>query len=89
LEILDQSGAIMTCDDISQITATTPTLATVGSERYVGKAITANNVNKILKALPELARRFEAHNETLRYSITDAGRAYLRLMRELYDAHKP
>lgn len=89
LEILGQSGAIMTCDDISQITATTPTLATVGSERYVGKAITANNVNKILKALPELARRFEAHNETLRYSITDAGRAYLRLMRELYDAHKP
>jgi len=41
--------------------------------------IRPNNVNKALKAVPELARRLE-RGRRIRYVITDAGKTYIRLL---------
>lgn len=45
-----------------------------------GYGIRANNANKALKAIPELATRLE-RGPRVRYMITDHGRTYLRLFR--------
>jgi len=45
-----------------------------------GSRIRHNNANKVLRQVPELARRFEAPGERVRYEVTAAGRAYIRLM---------
>lgn len=49
-----------------------------------GYGIRANNANKALKAIPELARRLE-RGPRVRYAITDAGRTYLRLLERRRD----
>lgn len=46
-----------------------------------GSPIRFNNINKILKRYPELVQRIEAQGEKVRYQITDAGRTYLRLLK--------
>jgi len=68
LRVLDQGGRPMTCDEIEEITART------------GTRIRHNNVNKVLKRVPELARRIETEGVRVRYEIQNAGRAYLRYM---------
>lgn len=50
--------------------------------RETGAPIRHNNVNKVLKAVPELAIRMEMQGSRLRYRISDSGRAYLRLLRQ-------
>jgi hypothetical protein len=85
LWLLAENGQAMTCDQIEKLTAgrRLDTPAKIGgsrSQRYTGKPITHNNVNKILKAVPELAERIEEGATRVRYRITDVGRAYIRLM---------
>jgi inosine/xanthosine triphosphate pyrophosphatase family protein/dephospho-CoA kinase len=81
LNILERGGRAMTCEEISHESSTRATKGAERTRRYIGKAITANNVNKILKQVPELAKRIEAVRARVRYKLTDAGAAYLRLVR--------
>jgi len=71
LVALNDAGRPLTCDEIQDITRTS------------GNAIRHNNANKVLKRVPELARRLEFEGTRIRYEITNAGRAYLRYMRAL------
>ncbi len=49
--------------------------------RRSGKTIRHNNANKVLKRVPELARRLEREGTRVRYEILNPGRAYVRLMK--------
>ncbi len=71
LVALEQAGRPLTCQEISS--ATRPT----------GKLILHNNVNKVLKRVPELVRRLEADGTNLRYAILQSGRAYLRVAEQI------
>lgn len=68
LRVLDQGGRPMTCDEIEEVTERT------------GTKIRHNNANKVLKRVPELARRIETEGMRVRYEIQNPGRAYLRYM---------
>lgn len=69
LASLDDAGRPLSCDEIQENTG--------GS----GSPVRHNNANKVLKRVPELARRLELEGTRVRYEITNAGRAYLRYMR--------
>ena len=69
LRILNQAGTPLTCGQIEETSVAE------------GKRIRQNNANKVLKMVPELAKRLEMTGSLLRYHITDAGRAYLRYCR--------
>jgi dephospho-CoA kinase len=84
LSILERNARAMSCDEIEDITAREEEIkGDPQGSRYTGKRITQNNVNKVLKTVPELARRIETGQARVQYKITDSGRAYLRLM-EVY-----
>jgi inosine/xanthosine triphosphate pyrophosphatase family protein/dephospho-CoA kinase len=68
LKVLAESNAPMTTEELQ--------LATEGT----GKLITHNNVNKVLKNVPELARRINVRRSRVTYEITSAGRSYVRLI---------
>lgn len=70
LEVLERAGRPLECGEIEVITGAT------------GTRIRHNNVNKVLKTVPELATRMDMEGNRLRYMITDSGRAYLRLLRQ-------
>jgi hypothetical protein len=89
MSVLYAHGGVMTCDEIaretgaSAVVAQTP-MATEVLSRYTGKRIAPNNVNKILRPVPALAKRSEMSGGAairVQYSITNSGRAYIRLMR--------
>lgn len=69
LDVLENAGRPLTCDEIEALT------------RKSGKAIRHNNANKVLKRVPELARRLELEGTRVRYEILNPGRAYIRLVR--------
>jgi len=71
LVALNDAGTPLSCDEIQEITGVS------------GNAVRHNNANKVLKRVPELARRMELEGTRVRYEITNAGRAYLRYMRSL------
>ncbi|MFZ0638206.1 MAG: non-canonical purine NTP pyrophosphatase [Candidatus Acidiferrales bacterium] len=73
LVALESAGRPLTCDEIEAQT------------RKSGKAIRHNNANKVLKRVPELARRLELEGTRVRYEILNPGRAYVRLMK----GHEP
>lgn len=75
LVVLSEGGRPMTCDEIEDVTAQS------------GKQIRHNNANKVLKRVPELARRLELERTRVRYEILNAGRAYIRLMARLVSQH--
>jgi dephospho-CoA kinase/inosine/xanthosine triphosphate pyrophosphatase family protein len=68
LKALSLSGNAMTCEEVEDASAGT------------GTRIRFNNVNKVLKNVPELARRIEQQGARVRYEITGAGTAYVRFM---------
>lgn len=68
LSALDQAGRPLSCDEIQGLTG------------QAGSAVLHNNANKVLKKVPELAKRISLMNERVHYEITNAGRAYLRFM---------
>ena len=69
LVALESAGRPLTCDEIEAQT------------RRTGKSIRHNNANKVLKRVPELARRLEFEGTRVRYEILNPGRAYIRLMK--------
>jgi inosine/xanthosine triphosphate pyrophosphatase family protein/dephospho-CoA kinase len=74
LAALENSGRPLTCDEIEERT------------REAGNAVRHNNANKVLKRVPELARRLELEGTRVRYEILNPGRAYVRLMKAYADA---
>jgi inosine/xanthosine triphosphate pyrophosphatase family protein/dephospho-CoA kinase len=68
----------MSCDEISIEAASLGIEKEGSNQRYSGKPITANNVNKLLKSVPELVARIESQGERLQYIITENGKAYIR-----------
>ena len=70
LRALDSAGRPMSTDEIERETETT------------GSRIRHNNANKVLKKVPELARRLVLEGTRVRYEIMNAGRAYLRYMQK-------
>ena len=70
LVALSGASRPLSCDEIEELTSQT------------GNAIRHNNANKVLKAVPELARRIDPDDDRVRYEILNAGRAYIRLMDE-------
>lgn len=71
LEALDRAARPLDCGEIERLTSES------------GLRIRHNNANKVLKAAPELAVRLEMPGSRVRYSISDSGRAYLRLLRKM------
>lgn len=71
LVALSDAGRPLSCDEIQEMT------------QLSGNAVRHNNANKVLKRVPELARRLELERTRVRYEITNAGRAYLRYMRSV------
>lgn len=69
LEALEEEARPLDCGEIEAITT-----------RF-GTPVRHNNANKVLKTAPELAARIEMPGSRVRYRISDAGRAYLRLVR--------
>jgi inosine/xanthosine triphosphate pyrophosphatase family protein/dephospho-CoA kinase len=69
LVALESSGRPLTCDEIEDRT------------REAGNTVRHNNANKVLKRVPELARRLELEGTRVRYEILNPGRAYVRLMK--------
>jgi inosine/xanthosine triphosphate pyrophosphatase family protein/dephospho-CoA kinase len=69
LVALESAGRPLTCDEIEARTQET------------GRPIRHNNANKVLKRVPELARRLELEGTRVRYEILNPGRAYIKLMR--------
>ena len=65
---LNEAGRSLSCDEIESITG------------EGGQAIRHNNANKVLKRVPELAKRYTLTGDRIRYEITNAGRAYIRYM---------
>ncbi len=70
LLILEEAGRPLTCEEIEEGT------------RQSGRAIRHNNANKVLKRVPELARRLDADQLRVRYELLNPGRAYIRLMNQ-------
>lgn len=70
---LGDAARPLSCDEIEEITGRS------------GRKILHNNANKVLKRVPELAKRLEVEGIRVRYEITNAGRAYVRIMRQLTD----
>lgn len=68
LGALAHASRPLTCDEIAA-------LAAAGR-----KPLRPNNVNKILKSAPELARRLDDGRNKVRYEVLPAGRAYLRFL---------
>ncbi|MEZ4225049.1 MAG: non-canonical purine NTP pyrophosphatase [Polyangiaceae bacterium] len=68
LSALEHASRPLTCDEIAA-------LAPAGR-----RPLRPNNVNKILKGAPELARRLDDGQNKIRYEILPAGRAYLRFL---------
>lgn len=68
LVALSESGRPLDCDEIEEAT------------RRYGSMVRYNNANKILKRVPELARRIEIAGQRVHYEIQEAGRAYVRFM---------
>lgn len=58
----------LSCDEIQKQT------------EAIDQPVRHNNANKVLKRVPELARRLELQGARVRYEIKNAGRAYIRLM---------
>lgn len=71
LEILHTAGRALTCGEIELLSSRS------------GFRIRHNNANKVLKRVPELAKRYEVKSSRIRYQVTDAGRAYVRLIRDV------
>jgi inosine/xanthosine triphosphate pyrophosphatase family protein/dephospho-CoA kinase len=69
LEALEQEARPLDCGEIEVVTTRS------------GFPVRHNNANKVLKTAPELAARIEMPGSRVRYKISDAGRAYLRLIR--------
>jgi hypothetical protein len=67
LRALAALGRSVDCNEISDATIT------------FGPVIRFNNVNKILKRYPQLARRIEVPGEKVLYQVTECGRTYLRM----------
>jgi inosine/xanthosine triphosphate pyrophosphatase family protein/dephospho-CoA kinase len=70
LQALDHAGRPMSTDEIEKETD-------VGGTR-----IRHNNANKVLKRVPELARRLTLDGTRVRYELLNSGRAYLRYMQK-------
>jgi dephospho-CoA kinase/inosine/xanthosine triphosphate pyrophosphatase family protein len=68
LEALEQEARPLDCGEIEAVTTRS------------GFPVRHNNANKVLKTAPELAARIEMPGSRVRYKISDAGRAYLRLV---------
>ncbi len=68
LRALSNAARPLSCDEIQLLTSAS------------GNAVRHNNANKVLKRVPELARRLELPGTRVRYEITSAGRAYIRYM---------
>jgi inosine/xanthosine triphosphate pyrophosphatase family protein/dephospho-CoA kinase len=71
LASLEDAARPLSCDEIEEITGAS------------GATVRHNNANKVLKRVPELARRLELEGTRVRYEITNAGRAYVRYMRSI------
>lgn len=69
LTALETAGRPLTCDEIETET------------RRMSKVVRHNNANKVLKRVPELARRLEFEGTRVRYEILNPGRSYVRLMK--------
>jgi hypothetical protein len=69
--MLEAAGCPLTCEEIEE------------ASRGSGKAIRHNNANKVLKMVPELARRLDADDLRVRYEILNPGRAYIRMMNSI------
>ncbi len=85
LSVLDESDSPMTCAEIANNLNATARTST--NERFSGKPIPPNNVNKVLKAAVGLALRDSSSSGEIKYAITDAGRSYRRLMK-FYDSQR-
>jgi inosine/xanthosine triphosphate pyrophosphatase family protein/dephospho-CoA kinase len=70
---LNDASRPLSCDEIQEMTART------------GQVILHNNANKVLKRVPELAKRYELVGQRVRYDITNAGRAYIRYMKSRFE----
>jgi inosine/xanthosine triphosphate pyrophosphatase family protein/dephospho-CoA kinase len=70
LFVLGEAGRPLTCDEIQERTS---------ARKH---EIRHNNANKVLKRVPELAKRWEQEGSRVRYEILNPGRAYIRLMKE-------
>jgi len=70
LRTLDGAGRPMSTDEIDHETTAT------------GSRIRHNNANKVLKRVPELARRLMLDGSRVRYEVLNSGRAYLRYMQK-------
>ncbi|WP_097650484.1 non-canonical purine NTP pyrophosphatase [Candidatus Chloroploca asiatica] len=68
LMALQEAGCPLTCEEIEEYT------------KSIGRIVRSNNANKVLKRVPELARRLESEGTKVRYEIVNAGRVYIRLM---------
>lgn len=68
LVALRDAGRPLSCDEIQDRTES------------MGQPVRHNNANKVLKRVPELARRLELEGARVRYEIENAGRAYISLM---------
>lgn len=68
LVALSAAARPLSCDEIQNRT------------ELEGHGVRHNNANKVLKRVPELARRLEIEGTRVRYDITNAGRAYLRYL---------
>src|SRR5262249_5496421 len=77
LAILAQANRPLTTEEIAIQT------------QKAGLPIRHNNINKVLKGVPELARRLELPQNRLRYEVTNAGRAYVRLAENLFRGKDP
>ncbi|MEX0729012.1 MAG: non-canonical purine NTP pyrophosphatase [Planctomycetaceae bacterium] len=76
LAVINDAGRSLSCDEIQELT------------RITGATIRHNNANKVLKRVPELAKRYDVENERIRYEITNAGRAYVRYMMARFESPK-
>jgi inosine/xanthosine triphosphate pyrophosphatase family protein/dephospho-CoA kinase len=70
LQALTAAGRPLSCDEIQELTSKS------------GNPVRHNNANKVLKRVPELARRLELQGTRVRYAVTSAGRAYVRYMEQ-------
>ncbi|WP_152049907.1 non-canonical purine NTP pyrophosphatase [Tautonia marina] len=75
LYVLNQAARPLSCDEIQYLTGQN------------GSAVLHNNANKVLKKVPELAKRYAMPNERVHYEITNAGRAYIRYMGSRMGVH--
>ena len=71
LRVLEAAGRPLTCEEIEE------------GARGTGKAIRHNNANKVLKSVPELARRLDADQLRVRYELLNPGRAYIQMMNRI------